>query len=57
MAYFRHFFSVDPAYAGMIPTRSLHRTRLLGGPRVCGDDPNTAAVPLIHHLWTPRVRG
>ena len=40
MAYFRHFFSVDPAYAGMILNQLCPVWQGLCGTRVCGDDPN-----------------
>ena len=44
MAFFRAFFSVDPAYAGMIPRMINLFTSVAGGPRVCGDDPQIAGA-------------
>ena len=57
MAYFRHFFSVDPAYAGMILIRPPSPKAAWSGPRVCGDDPLVAAVLGDTPAWTPRMRG
>ena len=39
MAFFRAFFSVDPAYAGMNLRGPQPNTTRCSGPRVCGDEP------------------
>ena len=57
MAYFRHFFSVDPAYAGMIPVQYPWHGNSRRGPRVCGDDPYAETYPLNVTPWTPRMWG
>ena len=57
MAFFRAFFSVDPAHAGM----NLFVTRLGhaddSGPRACGDEPEFFTAKMSHIEWTPRMRG
>lgn len=57
MAYFRHFFSVDPAYAGMILALTVAALFGRGGPRVCGADPGYAEKKSYPAEWTPRMRG
>ena len=39
MAFLGAFFSVDPAYAGMILALHGFGPSIPRGPRVCGDDP------------------
>ena len=57
MAFFRAFFSMDPAHAGMILTMELEEMVDADGPRACGDDPFRAILALTRHQWTPRMRG
>ena len=49
MAYFGTFFSVGPAYAGMILRYGVHTYAVEGRPRVCGDDPLFCfSVSIVH---------
>ena len=57
MAFLGAFFSVDPAYAGMILKLSYSGGLSSSGPRVCGDDPTRVVSYYINPLWTPRMRG
>lgn len=52
MAYFRHFFSVDPAYAGMNLAALSVVSALASGPRVCGDEPYVDSTLANSYQWT-----
>ena len=56
MAYFGHFFSVYPAYAGMILTPIKLIDAPTGVPRVCGNDLGQDER-LILPVGVPRVCG
>ena len=57
MAFFRAFFSVDPAHAGMILELAFYPNGRGGGPRACGDDPPFTGWKAPMKKWTPRMRG
>ena len=57
MAFLGAFFSVDPAYAGMILGFIQSDQCDPGGPRVCGDDPDIVSRAFVLGKWTPRMRG
>ncbi len=57
MAFFRAFFSVDPAHAGMILHFFQGISLIHCGPRACGDDPKSVLMRFMAEEWTPRMRG
>ena len=57
MAFFRAFFSVDPAYAGMNLRMAQKVGLRMRGPRVCGDEPDIISHYVMSRKWTPRMRG
>ena len=57
MAFFRAFFSMDPAHAGMILIDVLTIGNTNHGPRACGDDPPSWPRVTSIYAWTPRMRG
>ena len=57
MAFFRAFFSVDPAHAGMNLSDQPIQDEDLSGPRACGDEPRSDTSSLGNNMWTPRMRG
>ena len=57
MAFFRAFFSVDPAHAGMNPNNYKRLATGRSGPRACGDEPAIQPVFTVRTWWTPRMGG
>ena len=55
--YFCHFFSVFPAYAGVILGAFRALADVVSIPRVCGGDPNRTVNFNITVMYSPRMRG
>ena len=48
---------VVPAWAGVIPREQLLKGDWTGGPRICGDDSETAYRHEYLGEWSPHMRG
>ena len=51
------FFSLFPAYAGVIPCDMVVAAGVAPFPRVCGGDPRFAFIFYIDTPFSPRMRG
>jgi len=55
--FFRKTNPVFPAYAGVIPIRTIKALYLLCVPRIRGGDPGRCMVRLIPPMCSPHTRG
>ena len=53
----RDLFSLFPAYAGVILTKTTGEKTEITFPRICGGDPNEAHFLNIPKLFSPHMRG
>ena len=51
------FFSLFPAYAGVILYMKYKGKEVASFPRVCGGDPELSCGQLVEKYFSPRMRG